>query len=327
MSSFRPCLIAGLLTAAQGCGSDTQVVFAPDPGPADYLIVAADTLAGAADRYREYRQSTGHDVALGLMSEVVGAESDPGIATERIRQWVAGHYAGRDTNAPQFLLILGDGSHDWAGDLGAVPTGVFYDDFTGDQISSDNVYADMDGDNLPDLAVGRIAVATEAEVDLVRQKVEAFDSVYEVGPWNRRVNVFASTAGFGGMVDQMIEGLFVYVPEQFSDKVYERINEGALWVAYVGHGNVDSFATLEWSGSHYPILDTGELHLLAVAHRQPILCLVACLTGAFDNGESLSERILKAPAGPSAILSSTEISHPLTNAIFIYESSQVVTQL
>ncbi len=347
-------LLLSLLTTALGCGSETTAGPVPpvEQPPVDYVIVAADTLAGAADRYREYRQGTGHQVAVGLMSEVVGGEQDAAVATELIRQYVRGHYDVRDADAPMFLLIIGDSTADWAGDLGAVPAGAYYDDFNnGQKITSDNVYADMDGDHMPDLAVGRIAAATEGDVDLVRQKVQTSESIYQVGPWNRRVNAFASTAGFGGMIDDLIETLaftivesasydfdvsmtyakqdspFVFIPEQFSDKVYERINEGALWVVYVGHGDVDAFATLEWNGSHYPILDTAELDELAVTHRQPILCVVACLTGAFDSGDSFSERVLKAAGGPSAILSSTEISHPLTNAIFIYESSQVVTHL
>jgi hypothetical protein len=52
---------------------------------------------------------------------------------------------------------------------------------------------------------------------------------------------------------------------------------------------------------------------------------VACSTGAFVGTESVSERILAKAGAPSAIFSSTEISDPYANAIFIYEVSQAFT--
>jgi hypothetical protein len=123
------------------------------------------------------------------------------------------------------------------------------------------------------------------------------------------------------------ESPFVYPPEKFSDKVYERINEGSLMVSYVGHGSTGGFASLSWNGSSYPILDTGELEKMAVSHKTPILLFVACSTGSFDTGESISERIVALPNAPSSVISSTEVSHPVANAIFIYEFSQTIARL
>jgi hypothetical protein len=120
---------------------------------------------------------------------------------------------------------------------------------------------------------------------------------------------------------------YVYVPEQFSDEVYHRINEGSLLVAYVGHGSTNGFASLSWNGVSYPIFDTSQLDQLSVTHKSPILLFVACSTGAFAGAESVSERILVQPNAPVAIFSSTEESDPYANAVFIYEVSQVFTAL
>ncbi|MBW2278102.1 MAG: hypothetical protein JRF63_11445, partial [Deltaproteobacteria bacterium] len=210
-------------------------------------------------------------------------------------------------------------------------------------------YADMDGDHLPDLAVGRIPAMTDDQVDLVRAKVDDYETVYETGQWNRRINIFSSEAGFGVVIDALIENAafeivesmtydwdlsmtygkqsspYVYIPQEFSDKVYERINEGSLMVTYVGHGNSGGFTTFEWDEQAYSILDTANIESqLAVAHKQPILSFIACNTGSFDTGTSVSERILFSANGPSAIMSSTEISHPVPSALFIYETGQVM---
>ena len=349
-----------LLAVAAGCGSSDEPAAedgqggegAGAPASVDYVIVAADPLAASAERFRQYRAATGHNVDLVLMSEVTAGAADSEAAVGLIRSYVLDHYqaAERDPADPMFLLLLGDTDETWSGGPAMVPTGSYADSYDPAPVTSDNAFADLDGDLVPDIAVGRIPAASDAEVDGVRAKVEAHESGYAAGPWNKRINLFASTAGMGETIDSVIESLafsivesmsydfdmtmtyasqespFVYVPEQFSDQVYERINEGSMLVSYIGHGYEDGFARLEWNGSSYPILDTDELDKLAVRNRAPMLSIIACLTGAFDTGESISERILKAADAPVAILSSTEISHPYPNAIFIYELGLVVTE-
>lgn len=314
----------------------------------DYVIVAADSLAASAARYRDFRVAEGHDVKLALVSELVKDAPDNDGAVTQIRDFISTQYDARNPGAPFFVLLIGDADGPWKGSNDTIPTGEFYDAFTSKQITSDNVYADMDGDNVPDLALGRLPLTSDDQVDAVRAKVEAYEKNYEVGAWNRRFNLFASTPGYGPSYDPIIEqwafdiveampypfditmtyasqpSPYVYVPEKFSDKVYERINEGSLMVTYIGHGLENQFANLKWNGKLHPILDTAQLSKLDARHRPPILTLVACLTGKFDTGESLSEAVLKTPGGPPAVLSATEISNPVNNGIFIYELAQTL---
>ncbi len=333
--------------AAGGTGGSDQ----PQSG-VDYLIVTANPLVAAAQRYRDFRQADGYRVALELLGSIAGQHTDPETVTWLIRQRVKQYYDQRDTSKPMFLLIIGDAQTGSLDDWSTVPAGSFYDTADQREVTSDNVFGDMDDDHLPDIAVGRIPAATEQDVDLVREKVVAYESSYEPGLWNRRVNVFASTAGFGEPYDSQIEQVafdiaesasydfdltmtyasqnspYVYVPEAFSDKVYDRINEGSLLVSYIGHGLPTGFASLTWNGQYYEILNVSELDKIDVVHKQPILSLIACSMGAFDLlGESVSEKILKLPTGPNTVLSSTEISHPAINGMFIYEYSQVITEL
>ena len=317
----------------------------------DYLIVAADDLFASAARYRDFRNASGHRVDLAMVSDLVGDAADAADASARIRAYVRSRYDARDTTRPMFLLLLGDAQTAWPGDGSGVPTGTWIDPSTSAAVTSDNVYADMNGDDVPEIAVGRITADSDAEADLVRDKVGSYESTHEIGVWDRRLSIFASTSGFGDSIDTAIESLvyniteaipydydvtmtyarqsspYVYVPEQFSDQVYRRINEGSLLVAYVGHGSPDGFATLDWNGRSYPILDTGRLDQLSVNHKSPILLFVACSTGAFAASESVSERILAQPNAPAAIFSSTEESDPYANAVFIYEVPQAFTSL
>jgi hypothetical protein len=331
-----------------GTGGDGGAGGGGPTAPVDFVIVAADTLEASAQRYRDFRAGTGHSVHLALTSEVVGDAAGEEDASDRIRAHVAELFAARDPNLPFFFLIIGDADYAWMGETDVVPTGKVADAFLRTTIASDNVYADIDGDDQPDLAVGRLAARSDAHVDAIRVRIAGYENDYEVGLWNRRVNLFASTPSFGPAIDAMIEDLaldiieaapeaydltmtygnqvspYVYVPEEFSAQVYERINEGALMVTYAGHGSVNSFAPLIWNGQSHPVFDPIDILDLDVAPRTPIMTLVACLSGAFQSGESLSEALLKVENGPPAVLSATDSSFPFNNAIFIYELGQTL---
>lgn len=346
----------GTSEAAPTTGSTTAS--APDLGPSgppavDYVIVAADPLVDAAQRFADYRAAGGHTVVLTGVGDIVAGETDPEAASEAIRAHIQGYYAVRDPDRAMFVLLVGDADGAAPVDGATIPTGVYSYTLQSapepQRVATDHRYADLDGDDLPELAVGRVPAASPAAVDAYLAKVVAAEAAAVVGPWNRRISLFAGSYGQGAIVDSLIEQLvdavldevsydfditmtyaaqdspYVYIPEKFSDQVYARINEGALLVSYLGHGSANSFDSLLWSGVPYPILDLGSLDQLAIAHRSPILTLIACAMGAFDAGESVSEKLLAHPGGPAAVLSSTELSDVYPNTIFVRELGLTIT--
>jgi hypothetical protein len=356
---MRPLVWVGCLAIVAGCSDSNALVSsmpdlgsstAPDlapvarPDAVDYLVIAADPLAASAQRWADYRARLGHKTALARISTVLAGASTASAAQSAIHDYVRNLWNQRDATRPFYVLLVGDATAGTV-DNNTIPAAHVADSSAGSStsVSTDNVYADMDGDDIPDLAIGRIPAASDAAVDAVRLKVEAYDRDYFTGPWNRRINLFASTSGFGEPTDSLIEGLvfaiveevpyafdvtmtyakqaspYAYIPQRFSDEVYARINQGALLVSYIGHGSEDSFADYVWSGASYPIMDPNTLDELRASPKPPILTLIACSTGGFERGDCVSERILRHGGGPPAVLSSTEISHPYPNAIFIRE--------
>lgn len=318
----------------------------PETPGVDYLIISANALEASAEKWRDYRVDQGLRVGLLTMKDLAPDGGSKAALVDAIQARIKKEAEKKDAGSPFFVLLLGDADGTKTGDK-IVPDGKYQDSMG--TVSSDNVYADLDEDDIPDLAIGRVAVSTTADADIVLSKTMDYESNYDAGEWNRRASVFASEAGFSTQIDAVIEGMvfkivedlpydydftmtyakqtspYVWVPEQFSDKVYERMNEGALLMTYVGHGDTDAFTTLTWSGKSFPILDTAQLtQKLNVQHRAPILSFIACLTGGFAKGDSLSERIVRQPGAPVAVLSSTEVSNPVPNAVFVRELGQAM---
>jgi hypothetical protein len=302
-----------------------------------YLVIYDDDLADSAAEIAHYRETTEASVTTLSMAEIIStySDADPSDAIEQaVKNWADGLGASPSGS----ILLLGD-AH-------AVPPREIEgrSSTVGPSITSDNVYADLDDDGIPDLAIGRIPAKTDKEARVVFDKIVAHESVYEPGPWNKRINLFASEGGFGEFIDQVIEDIalqiiapldnaydismtygsptseYVYPPEKLSSKVYDRMNEGSLLMAYIGHGYETGFAPMTWNGEIYPIFDTSKLDDINVRHRAPLLAFVACSTAAFDGEEdSIAESILKQSNAPSSVFGATEVSHPYANTVLARE--------
>jgi hypothetical protein len=317
-----------------------------DPPPVDYLVLHADGLAASAERYASFRATSGRTVVRLSASEVIGDSLDPAVA---IREAIRPYFDLRDPERPFSVVILGDADRVTTGQS-VFPAIRYVNPFDSAVAFTDNGYVDFDGDGIPDAGIGRIPADDDAGVDAYQERIAAFEERYLPGPWNHRVGMFASTSGFGEAQDAVIEiqaeriiaelpgaldvtftyakqtSPYVYIPEQFSAKVYGRLNEGALVTAYIGHGYPDGFADLEWSGRRYKILDVSDLSPLAMTGRSPVLAFVACSLGEFATGDSLAEKMILRDGGPVALLASSAVSHPYANALFIREFGQVMTR-
>ncbi len=347
-ASLRSVLVSGLLVLLAACSSASQApadvegvdsagswdgaVLPADQvgdevpeeeGTWDYLIVAADDLWPAAEAFADYRRETGHAVlAVKLTSLLTSPKLPDNLMVNQVSAWVRKHYGNRDKARPFYLLLVGDAVESGTDPTKTVPVG----HWTGgwEDCYSDNFYADMDYDHVPDLAVGRIAVASNTVALDVLERVKAHESTYVVGPWNRRLNVYAGEGGFGDDVDFFIEtvaqkGLesvpyeyeirfaydnpgsnYYYAP--FEEKVLEMVTDGALLVTFMGHGGGE--------------LDVPSLAQVVVENRQAMYAWFACSTGDFPaKWESDAETVFKQADGPMAVLVSSATTHPYANAV------------
>ena len=218
------------------------------------------------------------------------------------------------------------------------------------RIATDNHLADTDKDGLPDLAVGRLPADDVAEARLLLRKVLEYEKNADFSTWRRRINLVAGVGGFGKLQDWALEQVATTVlsrgvpdaydlhvtycnpnsafcppPWTVAKTALERFNEGALIVAYLGHGSRMRLDSMRFQERRFRIFDDEHAYELKARHGAPIAVLVACSSGHIDGApDCLAEIMLKQPRGPVAIIASSRVSMPYANGIFAKEILEAV---
>ena len=293
----------------------------------DTVVVRPAAWAEALGPWKAYREAQGHCIA----------ELDTAADSKTIRAAIA-QVAAAQTEPIRYVLLAGDVSADTASN---VPT-CYYDStamsqFGGEaSIASDNPYADLDGDNVPDLAIGRIPADSAEQLRQVLARVMAFEQQGDFSSWRRDVHVVAGVGGFGAIADSVIEmttrrfladripgwselsmtqasvdSHYCPDPWRFSEACIDRMNQGGMFWVYIGHGQVKALDYVRAGEDWLPILTHDHVPAVNVGRHPPIAIFLACYTGAFDAIEdSLAEELMLSPTGPIASLAASRVSGP-----------------
>ena len=311
-----------MLSLLMGC------VLAAANGPeqsADTVVICPSDFLPAMRPWITHRQAQGHLIAVrpsGTASQIRAS----------IRQVAK---AGR----LQYVLLVGDASRK-TNPL-HVPTHLakaYVNVRWGSEpeIATDNWYADLDDDELPDLAIGRLPAANLEHLRNMLTKILEYETSGDHGEWRRRINLIAGVGGFGSLVDSVLElttrkfltdgvpdsyathmtygswqSPYCPAPSRFDDAVIERFNEGCLFWIYIGHGQRTFLDRVQVPGRSYHIFGKQDVTRLAPEHAAPIAIFLACYTAAFDGPqECLGEVMLRAKNGPVAVLGGTRVTMP-----------------
>lgn len=299
----------------------------------NFLIVAEDGLAEAAAEFAEYRQGTGYRVETLMVSDLSVSAGGNDRLVVPIRNRLKALRDALPADETLFLLLLGDAP---AGDepyTGRIPAVTCRNNTPGNTgCWTDNAYADLDGDALPDVAVGRVPARSNAQARAYLDKVRDHESRYETGLWNRRVSIYTGEADFSPEIDAMLEiamfeglkrvshaydlvGAYAnptssYYYDPFDDKVVDLFNQGNLMVVYVGHGSTDGTQGL----------DSDQVVRISPEHRLPVTVFIACYAASYqDDEDSLAEVILWRQEGAVVAFGASDVSHPYPNAVLAYE--------
>ncbi|MBI5076232.1 MAG: DUF11 domain-containing protein [Nitrospirae bacterium] len=308
--SFRPSPGSRYLAIASDAAAAPVDAVASNPSSlssmenmADYLIITTKELVTAAQELADYRQGQGLTSMIADIENIMD-EFNHGISNPHaIRTFLA--YAFTNwRKAPKYVLLAGDGTYDYKDNMGMgdnlLPTLMAE---TPQVISpSDNLYADMDNDHVPDIAIGRLPVLTAEELRSVIAKIIAYESTA-----GSRIVMLADNPDAGGKFPSDSDDVAALVPagysvsriylsgntlEQARQLLFNEIQTGAVLVNYTGHAGVDRLAG-------EGLLQMSDVASLQNTVKPFVLAAMTCSVGNFalPGYDSLSEALVTKDRG------------------------------
>lgn len=306
----------------------------PQP-PTDTLVVCPEAFVPALRPWLDYRSAQGREI--GLITETA--------SKERIRAAIR---ETAKTGALRWVVLVGDvpGASPTP-EAPGVPThvadAVVNVHFGSEpQLVTDNYYADIDDDQIPDLAIGRLSVRTPEQLETVVAKILAYEQDDTPGAWRRQLNVVAGVGGFSFLADTLMETItkkfltdevpssyetkvayaswrspYCPDPREFRDETINQLNDGCLFWIYIGHGQRRYLDYVRVPGRrYYSIFKDGDVNQLNCKTGSPIAIFLACYTGAFDEPEDcLAEEMLRREGGPVAVYAGSRVTMPYAMSV------------
>jgi hypothetical protein len=332
---------------AQGADADNaELGPAGDSARFDVLVVCPADWQATLEPWLAYRAAQGYSIGL------TDRPHSPQQLKELLQQL---HPRGL-----KFVLLVGDvpALFDFSGT--GVPTQTVNSEVSARfggraRVATDHWYADLDGDQAPELAVGRWSVHSAEQLSAVIEKTIRFETHPDPGFLQRRIEFVAGVGGFGAVEDKVIEGtatrllaelipgyhtvgmthaswrsVYCPGPGQYQAKIFESLNRGALFWVYMGHGSWDCLDAAAFPDQIVPTITTENAQQIT-SSTSPIALLLACETGQFDlRQDCLAESMARAPHGPVAVIAGTGVTAPFGLANFglellvLYREGQAV---
>jgi hypothetical protein len=203
-------------------------------------------------------------------------------------------------------------------------------------LASDDWYADLNNDGLPDVAVGRFAVNTATELDLQIQKTIRYETEIPAGIWCRQLQIVAGIGHFSPLLDQVLESTTRYLlsetipesyeipllhaswkspfcpaPVDYQRELFETINRSPLFWVYFGHGHPQMLDPFSTPLGHLATLHVNDFPKFHCRKSLPIVFLFCCYGGVFDlESYSLAEKLIHQPEGPVAVFAASRTTMP-----------------
>ena len=314
-------------------------LFAITPPPApDTLVVCPAAFRSALGEWEAFRHEQGHEIVV--VNSPRSAEELRGT----IRKVSA---SGR----LKYLLLIGDVPNIRTAGVqrstnttptNYVPAKVNVRWGSERMIATDIPFADLDGDDIPDLAIGRIPATSAQQLAAVLRKSLDYEQNLEHGDWERRLHIASGQGGFGAVTDALIEAAARQVISQnvpaeyvtqhirpvpvagkeaalaisFAARARQQLSEGSLAWVYLGHGRATELDHVPTPTGSESILSVGDVPKLRCGGHSPLVVLVACYTGAMDAPRNcLAEELLMADEGPVAVIAATRVTMPYGNTV------------
>lgn len=283
---------------------------------ADLMVVSHGSLIPALAPLVKVREAQGLVVKIVDVADVYDefsfGEKRIGALKEFLQyahtRWGKGTNGAKVERAPRFVLLVGDASYDEHNvgegeERDLVPTGTLHTEAM--ETASDDWLVDFNGDDRPDMALGRLPAGTLKEAQDMVGKILAhqprLSSVLLVADKSETERF---EAGMSYMKDSIASGTQVSLTR--ADQGWsDRLKQGPSVVHYAGHGATDVLSTA-------PFSLTSE-QAKALVSPPSIFLQMTCLNGRFHDlvNESMAEALMRAPKGGAvAVWASSGMTSP-----------------
>ncbi|MCJ7435583.1 MAG: C25 family cysteine peptidase, partial [Anaerolineales bacterium] len=225
--------------------------------PAQYLIISHPDFIGGIEPLVQTRQAQGLTVSVVDVNDLYAQYTYGIFDPMAIQQYIT--YAAQNLGTEYILLVGGD-TYDYRNYLGLnslsfIPSLYVSTGPTVQFIPADPLYADVNNDRTPDLAIGRFPVRTSTELDLIVNKTLAYAGK-DYGSTAVFVSDKSDGVSFKNFSNAMLSGLpsdwvtdSIYLDDlsvaAARDQLIAAMNRGTALVTYMGHS---SPATWTFSG-------------------------------------------------------------------------------
>ncbi len=287
---------------------------------ADYLVLGPQAFLDAARPLLAIRHSQGLTTRAVPVEEVYSEFGHGEKRPEAIQDFISFAYYHWKRPAPRYLLLLGDASYDFKDYLGtgvrnqlpalAVKTTYLW-------TASDPTYAAVHGEDLlPDIAVGRLPASSLAEVQIMVEKILAYEKrperaapfVFIADNRDGAGNFESDVEEIAASVSSTRDTRTIFLSREGVDAtrraILESFERGASVMSYVGHGGIHLWA-------HENVFNIDQVGALAPQSEQPLVLTLNCLNGYFHFPyfNALGEELVKAKGrGAIAAFSPTGLS-------------------
>ncbi len=284
----------------------------------DYLIISPAELIDATRELAYYRERQGHSVKTVALEQVINEFNDGLYSPLAIKKFLA-HTVSNWRKAPEYVVLVGDATYDYKDVQGfggnLLPT-IFVPTAHG-FTASDTYLADVDDDNVPDMAIGRLPVLTADELSGIIEKIKNYENVS--GSWKDTILLLADIPEEGADFTSDSNRISREIPNAYSlekiylsdypldsarQKLFAALHEGAALVNYFGHAGTDRI-------TQNGLLKSTDVETLVSDNGLPIVTAMTCALGefTFPAFDTLGELLVVQPdGGATAVWSASGLS-------------------
>jgi len=275
---------------------------------AEYVIVTTQELKAAAQTLADYRGMP----SLVVDIQDVYDEFGYGVSSPHALKAFLAYASSIWATPPRFVVLAGHGTFDYKDAFGfggnLIPPMMVS---TPDGLAASDVwFADLDPSGLaPELAIGRLPVATPAELEALIRKIQLRERLAGT-PWAHPLVALADNPDVAGAfpVDSdriMAAAAPALLPERIylselpvaaaRERLLSAVNEGAGMISYVGHAGYDILADER-------LLTSADVTGLANHELPTVLTAMTCIAGDFALPfiDSVAEELVRKPEGGAA---------------------------